>query len=184
MTVVTIMASTTVGSIHSLLRNSKGILPDSNIRPFSRCNPFAFLALLHNGLFNSLKTIPIFTLGIFGILAFSKSAKMQGVHWGCNYWNPLARNHCISCIICIFQIPKVRKMQKVQSLYADFFFSSPLSLVVRYSLIYTPPYWTKPKSIDGDRRKKEEPSDVGRRVPKIPKCQKCHGVKTTASHSR
>jgi len=125
MTVVTIMASTTVGSIHSLLRNSKGILPDSNIRPFSRCNPFAFLALLHNGLFNSLKTIPIFTLGIFGILAFSKSAKMQGVHWGVITEIHSHATIAFPALSAFFKSPKCGKCRKCKAFTLIFSFHRP-----------------------------------------------------------
>ena len=65
--------------------------------------------------------IPIFTLGIF---AFSESVKMQCVQGG-NYWNPLARNHCISCIICIFKSQNAESAESAKPLRWFFLFIAP-----------------------------------------------------------
>jgi len=134
---------------------------------FIRWLPRAFLALLHGLFFLSLplRHITPWHFWHFGIM---KCARVQGVHGG-NYWN-IRWHRCTFCIFCTF------KFQNADNAgYADVFsFHRPI--IIRFSLIYNTPYWTKPEYKDDDRWKKEEPSDVGRRVLKVPKCQKCHGV--------
>lgn len=83
-TVVAMVASTDRREHTQPFEKLKRYLAQQYNPTFFSLSLLAFLALLHNGSFNSFKAIPIFTLGIFGILAFSKSAKMQGVHVG-NY---------------------------------------------------------------------------------------------------
>ena len=194
MTAVTIMASTDrrehtqpfekLKRYLAQLRKSR-LFSRCRILLFSRCHPLHSLHFctikgqLHQGIREyGICVIPILPRGIFDTLAFSKRVRVQGVQWGnpekCWRISP----HYLHFLH--FQVPKCRKCRKCKAFTLIFLFIAPKP----YGLVQSYIYWTKPKSIDGDHRKKEEPSDVGRRVPKMPKCQKCHGVKTTASHSR